>query len=231
MEALAYSRIQEPLSRGEDFKKLLKLHISPYLAQKEYVEKLENLKSVEYCEGAFLEWLGAIKGVKRPFTVVGSTSMQDFYAWSFDGEIPQNQALLTFVGTQSEPFFFDNKIKYYKVSDVKYKQIVRAYCMLTNFAGTVEEYELFYETIFNLEVKVRYRREDYNLEFTVTESKSKFVDRVHIRELTPTLPQVKNYFLESPYSQISYAFNNMDGIGWNFDGLEQRRSFTFDFKE
>lgn len=66
IEKLALSRIPETLSKGENFKNLLRIHISSFDNQIQKAEILRNLKSIDNATGPFLDWFGVIKGVKRP---------------------------------------------------------------------------------------------------------------------------------------------------------------------
>ena len=222
---LAESRIQEPLSDGINFKKLLKLHVSPFDTSKPTVEILKNLKDLNAVEGVFLDWIGILKGARRAYTAFGSESMNDFYKWNFDTLQATTDGELTFYSTQSKPLFFGD-LRYYKVSDSQFRKIVKAYCMLTNFTGTIEQYELFFKEVFNLKVNIRLRENDFNLEFTIMDFGNNKTDFLQIEDLTPTLPQTKNYFLQSKDTQISFGFANIDGIGWNFNNVK-KHSFTF----
>ncbi len=134
IEQLAYSRIAEPLSKGENVKKLLSLHISPYVNQTKKAEILEELKSLEKSSGVFLEWFGILKGVERPHTTIDNDKINQFINVFSDDKLNfGDDDYLT------KPLYFNQK-NYFNVSDLLFKKIIESYCILSDFKCTVDEY-------------------------------------------------------------------------------------------
>ncbi len=205
---IANSRITEALSRGENVKKLLNLHISPYINQIEKAEILEDLKDVEKSAGTFLEWIGALKGIQRPRTTINDDITTQF----FNLFKPDN---FGFTDTDiSKPLFFSQD-NFFEVGDNLFKIIVKAYCQLTNFKGTIDEYSYFFKSIFDIDIIITH---DENMLYFIIEKTNEIsLDPLLIFTLTPVLPQTKNMFFNSPYKLFSLDFNNIEGTALDFD--------------
>lgn len=208
LRSTAISRIAEPLSKGENIKKLLELHISPYIDQVEKAQILEDLKDIDKSAGTFLEWFGVLKGVKRPRTTINNEELNQFLNLYNGDKLGFSDKDI------SKPLFF-NQLNYFKVGDPAFKRIIKAYCNLTGFKGTVEEYSLFFKEIFGINIQLRTL--NWNLEFIVENSNTLTLDDVLMIELTPKLPQTKNTFFVSPYNLFSLEFDSIKGSNLDFD--------------
>ena len=214
----AISRIAEPLSRGENVKKLLTLHVSPYQNQYEKALTLESLKSIDKSYSNFLEWFGVLKGIKRPKTTINNEVLNQF----LNTMTPDK---LGFSDTDiSKPMYFNQK-NYFKVGDLAFKRIIRAFCNLTGFKGRVDEYSYIFQELYGVDVQIRL--ED-DLEFIIENTNSVTIDDVLMFALTPTLPQTKNKFFKSPYSLFSLNFINIEGTKLDFTS-DVTSSFYFSF--
>lgn len=206
--AIANSRIAEPLSKGVLIKKLLALHISPYTYQMENNEILENLKNIDKTSGSFLEWFGVLKGIQRPKrTVTLDKETHFFNAFTFDNVGFSDNDI-------SKPLYF-NQENYYEIGDPEFRLIIKSYCFLTNFKGTIDEYSYFFNEIFNIVVQIRLI--NHSLVFIIENSNQVTLDKALLFGLTPTLPQTDNNFKQSPYSLFSLQFDNIKGTDLNFD--------------
>lgn len=221
LENIAFSRIAEPLSRGENVKKLLALHVSPYSEQTKNAVILENLKNLDKSAGTFLEWFGVLKGLVRPHTTIDSNiDLTNNFLNFFNGD------KLGFSKYDiSKPLYFNQK-NYFKVGDLYFKRIIETYCNLTNFKGTVDEYSYIFKEVFGVDVQIRVS--NWNLEFILENSNTLTIDYVLIEELTPKLPQTKNTLFISPYSLFSLEFDSIKGTNLDFSD-EKNSSFYFSF--
>lgn len=213
---LAYDRIAEPLSKGENVKKLLDLHISPYVNQAELSKTLEDLKSIDKSGGVFLEWFGVLKGVLRPKTTLGVDL--DQYFLTYDNELDFDSNLVA-----PKPLYFGEKL-YLSLNDDEFRTIIKAYCMLTGFKGKIEEYSYFFKEIFNINVFIFSL--EYDLDFIIEDSRLLNIDYDLVKKLTPKLPATKNNFNLSPYPLFVLDFPNIDGTKLDFDET-QSSSFYF----
>lgn len=204
----AISRIAEPLSKGENVKKLLSLHIGPYINQASKAQILEDLKDIDKVGGTFLEWFGVLKGLKRPKTSLGVDITQHF----FNVFNPDNVGFSDL--DISKPLYFDQKY-YFKVGDLEYKRIIKAYCKLTGFEGSIDEYSIFFKDIFGVDVKILFP--EYDLQFLVENTNILTIDYDLVKNLTPILPATKNKFFISPHSHFSLAFDNIKGTKLDFE--------------
>lgn len=205
---IAISRITEPLSKGENVKKLLELHISPFTNQMEQAEIIKNLKDINLSDGVFLEWFGVLKGLVRPKTTINNQGLNQF----FNVMTPDRAGFSEF--DISNPLYF-GELHYFNVGDLEFKRIIKAYCMLTGFRGKVDEYSLFFKEIFGVNVFIR--NPDFDLEFIIENTNSLTIDHLLMQSLTPTLPQTKNKFFFSPYILFSLDFPNIRGSSLDFD--------------
>jgi len=208
---IANSRIAEPLSKGENIKKLLALHISPYIEESEKAKILEDLKDIDLSAGTFLEWFGVLKGISRPKTTIDSESLTQF----FNVFTPDN---FGFSDTDiSKPLFFSQD-NYFKVGDLAFKIIIKAYCQLTNFQGTVDEFSYFFKEIFGVDIQIRHSENILSL--IIENTNQLTIDTVLLFDLTPSLPQTKNIFYKSPYKLFSLEFDNIEGTNLDFDEIQ-----------
>lgn len=213
---IAYERIAEPLSKGENVKKLLDLHISPYVNQAELSQILEDLKSIDKSGGVFLEWFGTLKGVLRPKTTLGVDLGVHFM--TYDNEVKFNSDLVL-----NKPLYFGEQL-YLSLSDDEFRTIIKAYCMLTGFKGRKEEYSYFFKEIFKVNVFIFSL--EYDLDFIIEDSRLLNIDYDLIKELTPKLPQTKNNFNVSPYPLFVLDFPSIEGTKLDF-GSTPTSSFYF----
>lgn len=204
---LANSRIAEPLSRGENIKKLLELHISPYINQVDKAQILEDLKDIDLSSGEFLEWFGVLKGLIRPKTTIREGFNQFFNVFT-----PDRAGFSAF--DISNPLYF-GQINYFNIGDQAFRRIIRAYCKLTGFRGTVDEYSLFFKEVFGINTQIKCP--EFDLEFIFENTRILTIDRSMIISLTPILSQTKNIFLQSPYSLFSLSFSNIQGSSLDFN--------------
>jgi hypothetical protein len=219
LKNIAFSRIAEPLSKGENVKKLLELHISPYTNQVQKAGILEDLKDIDRSSGVFLEWFGILKGLPRPKTTINDQGLNQF----FNVMTPDRAGFSEF--DIAKPLFF-GELNYFDIGDPEYKRIIKAYCKLTGFRGTMDEYSLFFKEIFGVNVQIRVP--EYDLEFIIEDTNTLTIDIQMIEDLTPKLPQTKNSFFSSPYSLFSLEFNNIKGSNLDFSE-EITTSFYFPF--
>jgi hypothetical protein len=219
LENIAFSRIAEPLSRGENVKKLLSLHVSPYSEQTTNAVILENLKNLDKSYGTFIDWFGVLKGVARPHTTIDSDKINNFLNLFNGDKLGFNKDDI------SKPLYFNQK-NYFKVGDLYFKRIIETYCNLTNFKGTVDEYSYIFKEVFGVDVQIRVS--NWNLEFILENSNTLTIDYILIQELTPTLPQTKNTLFISPYNLFSLEFDNIKGTNLDFND-EKNSSFYFSF--
>lgn len=213
---IAYDRIAEPLSKGENIKKLLDLHISPYVNQVELSKTLEDLKSIDKTGGVFLEWFGVLKGILRPKTTLGIDL--DQYFLTHDNTLDFDSNLLA-----PKPLYFGEKL-YLSLNDQEFKTIIKAYCMLTGFRGRIEEYSYFFKEIFKIDIFIFSISND--LEFIIEDSRLLNIDFDLLQRLIPNLPATKNNFYISPYPLFVLDFPNIDGTKLDF-GEAQSSSFYF----
>ena len=214
----AISRIAEPLSRGENIKKLLTLHVSPYQEQYKKALILESLKSIDKSYSNFLEWFGVLKGIKRPKTTINNEVLNQFLNTMTPDKLEFSDIDI------SKPMYFNQK-NYFKVGDLEFKRIIRAFCNLTGFKGRVDEYSYIFQELYNVDVQIRLQDD---LEFIIQNTNSVTVDDVLMFALTPELPQTKNQFFKSPYSLFSLNFTNIEGTKLDFTS-DVTSSFYFSF--
>jgi len=207
IEKLALTRIPETLSRGENFKKLLKLHISSFDNQIQKAEILRNLKNIDTSSDVFLDWFGVLKGVKRPKTTINNESLNQFFN-PFEDKYIFNEKETT------KPFYF-GQLNYFKVGDNEFKRIIRAYCELTGFRGSIDEFSYLFKEVFGVNVYIQFF--DYDLYFIIENYDLLDIDDILIRDLTPELPETINKFFKSPYSLFSFEFDNIKGTKLDFD--------------
>lgn len=219
LEKIALSRRSEALSEGENFKKILLQHISPYVNQVEKAKLILDLKNIDKSSDVFLEWFGVLKGIRRPKTTVNNAVLNQFFNAFTPDKVGFSDKDI------SKPLFF-GQLNYFKVGDLEFKRIIRAYCKLTGFRGTVDEYSLFFQEIFGIDIQIR--MDWYDLAFIVENTNTLTIDDVLIFDLTPTLSQTNNLFFKSPYSLFSLAFDNISGTSLDF-GVEQNSSLYFPF--
>lgn len=219
LKETAFSRIAEPLSKGINVKKLLELHISPYINQTKEAQVLLDLKNIDKTSSMFLEWFGVLKGLRRPKTTINNEELNDF----FNVFNPDNFGFSDM--DISKPMYFNQK-NYFEVGDLEFKRIIKAYCELTGFKGTVDEYSYFFREIFGVDVYISVV--DFDLELIVENTNQLTIDDILIYELTPIMPQTKNYFFQSPYQLFAYSFTNMTGTKMSFDE-NTVSSFYFSF--
>lgn len=208
IEKIALSRIPEVLSKGENFKNLLRLHISAFDTQIQNSETLRNLKSIDNATGPFLDWFGVIKGIKRPKTTINNEELNQFFNPFIDKYIFSEKET-------TKPYYF-GQLNYFKVGDNEYKRIIRAYCELTGFKGTIDEFSYLFKEVFGVDIIIKYI--NYNLSFIIENYNSLDIDDILIKDLTPTLPETNNKFYISPYTLFSFQFDNIKGTKLDFDG-------------
>jgi len=111
LRAIAKSRIQECLSRGGNFEKLLYLHIMAYEGSFNdtlfQVATLKNLKNTELVESDFLHWLATAKRVPQPFTS-NDYCLKDVFKFNFFDESRNFHFDFDHVFKQNEVFYFEN---------------------------------------------------------------------------------------------------------------------------
>jgi len=208
LENLALSRISEPLSKGKNIKKLLKIHVHPYKEQITQANIIENLKNIDNASSLYLEWFGILKGVLRPKTTINNEELNQFFN-VYDTKLSFSEDDIT------KPLYF-NQLNYFKVGDTEFKRIIKAFCNLTNFVGTIDEYSYFFKEIFKIDIVIKLI--DGNLHFYIEDYNSLFVDDILIKELTPELSQTKNIFYKSPYTLFSLDFSSIRGTNLDFGG-------------
>lgn len=202
LKSQAISRISEKLSKGENFRKLLELHISPYENQEEINEFLLNLKDIDKANEIQLDWIGIIKGIKRPFTVVNKDELNQFFSF-YDDE----SSRLKFNEFDSvKPLYFGEE-NYYRADNETYRKILKAACVLTNFTGSLDEYEYFFKEVFGLNVYLQ--KADTYIDIIVENAQN--TDDVMIADLTPSLPKTATKLNKSLYSQFVLDFENIEG--------------------
>lgn len=202
LKATAIDRISEKMSKGGNFRKLLELHISPYENQEEINEFLLNLKDIALANEIQLDWIGILKGIKRPFTVVNKAEINQFFTL-YDGD----SSKLKFNEFDSvKPLYFGQE-NYYRADNDTYRRILTAACVLTNFTGSLDEYEYFFKEVFNLNVFLQ--KQDNHIELIVENAKG--VDDVMIKDLTPVLGKTEVRLNKSLYSQFVLGFENIEG--------------------
>lgn len=202
LKTIAITRISEKMSKGPNFRKLLGLHISPYENQEEINQFLLNLKDIDQANEIQLDWLGILKGIKRPFTVVNKDELNQFFTL-YDGD----SSKLKFNEFDSvKPLYFDQE-NYYRADNDTYRKILKASCVLTNFTGSLDEYEYFFKEVFNLNVFLQ-KQENY-IEIIIENAKG--VDDVMITDLTPILGKTEVKLNKSLYSQFVLDFENIEG--------------------
>lgn len=216
LKKIAYDRIAEPLSKGQNVKKLLDLHILAYEKQVDLSQILLDLKSITKSKGVFLEWFGVLKGVLRPKTTLGVNI--DQYFLTHDNQLDFDSNLIA-----PKPLYFGEKL-YLSLNDDEFKTIIKAYCMLTGFRGRIEEYSYFFKEIFNINVFIFSL--EYDLDFIIEDSRLLNIDYDLVKKLTPKLPATKNNFNLSPYPLFVLDFPNIDGTKLDF-GEAQGSSFYF----
>ncbi len=212
LEKIASTRQSEKLSKGENIKKLLSLHLSPYTNQEEKNILLKNLKDINSTSDVFLDWFGALKGVQRPHTTINNEQLNQFFDVFGGGKVGFTNKDL------SKPLYFGQK-NYFKVGDAVYRNILKAYCKLTNFTGSIEEFEIFFNDVFDLNVRVS-NQEDH-LQLIVEGTANINLDDIMLLQLTPELPETKNNFFQSPYTRFSLKFDSIKGTNLNFEGLQK----------
>jgi len=215
---IAISRISEPLSRGENIKKLLKLHVGMYESQVEKSNILLNLKNIDNSYSTFLDWFGVLKGIKRPKKTIDMTFFDQFLNTMTPDKFGFSNIDI------SQPMYF-NQENYFNIGDLEFKRIIKAFCHLTGFSGTVEEYSFLYKELFGIDIAINYLD---NLEFIIENKRTITADKILLFELTPELPQTKNKFFQSPYSLFSLNFTNIEGTKLDFTS-DVTSSFYFSF--
>lgn len=210
LKALAHERQSEKFSKGENIKKLLELHILPYMNQEDKNILLENLKNIDKTEDVFLDWFGVLKGVKRPHTTINNEELNQFFNVINQDKVGFSSKDL------SKPLYFGQK-NYFRTGDPVYRNILKAYCKLTNFTGSIEDFEIFFKDVFDLGVIVTNQKT--HLELIVEHTNDINLDDIMMFDLTPELPQTQNKFYISPYLQMSLEFENIKGTNLNFEGL------------
>jgi len=213
----AYDRIPEPLSRGENVKKLLELHVSAYSDQVKAAADIEGNKDLDLAGADLLEWFGVLKGLRRPKESVDKT----FYDQFFNMFTPDRMGFSDL--DLSKPMYF-NQQNYFTVGDDAFKVIIETFCKLTGFRGTVGEYELFFREIFGVGVQIR--QSGYDLVFIMYETEGVSILNADMASVTPVLPQTKNTFYNSPKTLFSLGFSNIGGTDLDF-GSEITSSLYF----
>jgi len=216
---LSNSRLAETLSKGENIKKLLALKVSPFQEEIEKAKILENLKDIDYSSDVFLEWFGVLKGITRPKTTIDNNGLTQFFNCFTPDEVGFSNKDL------SNPLFFSQD-NYFKIGDEAFKMIIKAYCELTNFTGTVDEYSYLFKEIFGLNIQLRYLENE--LSFIIENTNELKIDSVLLFNLTPALSQTKNKFYKSPYKLYSLEFDNIAGTNLDFED-EKSSSLYFLF--
>jgi len=210
LENIAFSRIPEPLSRGENVKKLLGLHIMAYTNQVENSELLDALKNLEYASGDFLDWLGILKGISRPKVTIQDASLDAFFNVFTPDPLGFSEYDL------SNPLYF-GQADFFEFSDVEYRLILKAYSNAYGFTGTIDEYSTFFKDVFGVDVFIL--RIGYDMDFIVDNAVDLKIDVNLWTKLVPVLSQTKNNFYQSPHSLFSLEFNNIDGSELAFDDI------------
>lgn len=210
LKQISHSRQSEKLSKGKNIKSLLELHLLPYLNQEEKNKILANLKNIDEADDLFLDWFGVIKGVKRPHTTINNELLNQFFNVFEADKVGFTSKDL------SKPLYFGQK-NYFRTGDPVYRNILKAYCKLTNFSGSVEEYETFFKDVFDLGVIITNQKT--HLELIIENTHDINLDDIMILDLTPELPQTENKFFISPYLQMSCEFENIKGTNLNFEGF------------
>ena len=214
----AISRIAEPLSRGENIKKLLALHVSPWQNQHDKALILESLKNIDKSYSSFLEWFGVLKGIKRPKTTINNALLNQFLNTMTPDKLGFSNIDI------SRPMYFNQK-NYFNVGDLEFKRIIKAFSNITGFKGKVDEYSFIFRELYGVDVAINYLDD---LEFIIENTNTVTVDDVLMFELTPELPQTKNTFFKSPYSLFSLNFTNIEGTKLDFTS-GATTSFYFSF--
>lgn len=219
IEKTAFSRIPESLSKGKNFQNLLNIHVSSFDNQIQKAEILRNLKSIDNATGPFLDWFGVLKGIKRPKTTINNEELNQFFNVFIPDKVGFSEKDL------SKPLFF-GQLNYFKVGDLEFKRIIKAYCELTGFRGSIEEYSYLFKEVFGVNVYIKYL--EFDLYFIIENYDYVNVDDVLIFDLTPKIPETNNKFFKSPYSLFSCEFDNIEGTELSFDG-SKKSSFYFSF--
>lgn len=207
IEKLAITRIPETLSKGENFKNLLRIHVSSFDDQIQKAEILRNLKSIDNASDVFLDWFGVLKGIKRPKTTINNEELNQFFN-------PFEDKYIFSEKETTKPFYF-GQLNYFKVGDNEFKRIIKAYCELTGFRGSIDEFSYLFKEVFGVDVYIQLF--EYDLYFIIENYDVLDVDDILIKDLTPELPETVNKFLKSPYSLFSCEFDNIKGTKLDFD--------------
>ena len=180
---------------------------------------LHDLKNIDKSSSNFLEWFGVLKGIKRPKTTINNEVLNQFLNVMTPDRLGFSDIDI------SKPLYF-NQLNYFKVGDLEFKRIIKAFCYLTNFKGTVPEYSYIFKELFGVDVQMRLTD---TLEFIIEDTNTLTIDDILIVTLTPELEQTKNAFFKSPYSLFSLNFINIEGTKLDFTNDVTTSSFYFSF--
>ena len=205
MDSLALIRLQEPLSKGDNIQKLLLLHVKAYSWQTKESINISFLKDLNQ-KGIFLEWIGMLKGLKRPLHTVAVNPSNHFQA-NF-----KNEEGRVFPIAVKKLYFTQEQTL--QMQDENFRRLIKAHALHTNFQGTVEEFEFYCKTLFNVDIRVL-KANDFNLFFLVANTDSLNIDFSEMKRLLPKRTQTEQSFLIS------------QKVGFEVSFLEEKKVLSF----